>query len=87
MRREYNLPITAITGPATDNEVGITYVQAELGLAAHNARRDADGLVGAVRNALDEWARMGENRREQDTAEPGTSVLAPSRPFSPLLAG
>jgi hypothetical protein len=87
MRREYNLPITAITGPATDNEVGITYVQAELGLAAHNARRDADGLVGAVRNALDEWARMGEDRREQDTAEPGTSVLAPSRPFSPLLAG
>jgi hypothetical protein len=87
MRREYNLPITAITGPATDNEVGITYVQAELGLAAHNARRDADGLVGAVRNALDEWARMGENRREQDTAEPGTSVLASSRPFSPLLAG
>jgi hypothetical protein len=59
MRREYNLPITAITGPATDNEVGITYVQAELGLAAHNARRDADGLVGAVKVALEEWAGAG----------------------------
>jgi hypothetical protein len=59
MRREYNLPITAITGPATDNEVGITYAQAELGLAAHNARRDADGLVSAVRQALEAWAGAG----------------------------
>jgi hypothetical protein len=82
MRREYDLPITAITGPATDNEVGITYVQAELGLAAHNARRDADGLVGVVRNALDEWARMGENRRERATA-----VLAHSSPFSSVPVG
>ena len=82
MRREYDLPITAITGPATDNEVGITYVHAELGLAAHNARRDADGLVGAVRNALAEWARTGENRRERPTAVP-----APSRPFSSVPVG
>jgi hypothetical protein len=82
MRREYDLPITAITGPATDNEVGITYVQAELGLAAHNARRDADGLVGAVRNALDEWARTGENRRERPTAVP-----AHARPFSSVPVG
>jgi hypothetical protein len=75
MRREYNLPITAITGPATDNEVGITYVQAELGLAAHNARRDADGLVGAVRSALDEWARRGE------------PILSQPRPFSAIPVG
>jgi hypothetical protein len=68
MRTQYRLPITAITGPATDNEVGITYVRAELGLAAHNARRDAEGLVSAVRKQLDEWARPG-------------SVLARSRPF------
>ena len=75
MRREFGLPITAITGPATDNEVGITYVQAELGLAAHNARRDADGLVAVVTKALGAWA--------------GTElppVLAPSRAFFPVLA-
>ena len=87
MRREYHLSITAITGPATDNEVGITYVQAELGLAAHNARRDADGLVGAVRTALDEWARMGENGRERAGAESAGATLAHSRPFSPVHAG
>ena len=49
MRREYGLPITAITGPATDNEVGPGYIRAELRLPAHNARRDAAGLLVAVR--------------------------------------
>ncbi len=48
MRREYGLPITAITGPATDNEVGRDYISASLGLPAHNARRDAAGLVAAA---------------------------------------
>ncbi len=55
MQKEYGLPITAVTGPATDNEVGVTYVQAALGLAAHNARRDADGLVGVVLRAVGHW--------------------------------
>ena len=39
MRREFSLPITAITGPATDNEVGQVYIRTGLGLPAHNARR------------------------------------------------
>ena len=43
MRREFGLPITAITGPATDNEVGQVYITGGLGLPAHNARRDAAG--------------------------------------------
>jgi hypothetical protein len=55
MRRDFHLPVTAITGPATDNEVGKNYVTAELGLPAHNARRDAAGLVQVVRTALDGW--------------------------------
>jgi hypothetical protein len=55
MRREYTLPITAITGPATDNEVGQLYIRTGLGLPAHNARRDAEGLLEAVRVALEEW--------------------------------
>ena len=57
MRREFGLPVTAITGPATDNEVGIVYITAELGLPAHNARRDAAGLVARVREALTSWAQ------------------------------
>lgn len=56
MRSQFALPITAITGPATDNEVGQVYVQTGLGLPAHNARRDAPGLLAVVRESLDRWA-------------------------------
>jgi hypothetical protein len=55
MRDEFGLPITAITGPATDNAVGSDYITAMLGLPAHNARRDAAGLVARVREALAAW--------------------------------
>jgi len=65
MRREYRLPVTAVTGPATDNDVGQNYITAALGLPAHNARRDAAGLVSVVRKALDGWT-------------PVASVSAPS---------
>ena len=60
MRREFNLPITAVTGPATDNEVGLVYITGGLGLPAHNARRDAAGLLAVVRQAIAEWAGRAE---------------------------
>jgi hypothetical protein len=56
MRRDFGLPITVITGPATDNEVGLTYIQADLGIPAHNARRDAAGLLKAVRQSVERWS-------------------------------
>jgi hypothetical protein len=52
MRERFGLPVTVLTGPATDNEVGRDYIRASLGVPAHNAKRDADGLVQAVREAL-----------------------------------
>jgi hypothetical protein len=55
MRHQFNLPITAFTGPATDNEVGRDYITVALSLPAHNARRDAEGLVQVTRAALDRW--------------------------------
>jgi hypothetical protein len=55
MRRQFSLPITAITGPATDNEVGLTYVRRQLQLPAYNALRDARGLVTVVREAVQLW--------------------------------
>jgi hypothetical protein len=55
MRGEFGLSITAITGPATDNDVGQHYIRASLGLAAFNARRNPDGLVQSVREGLDSW--------------------------------
>jgi hypothetical protein len=56
MRNEFDLPITVITGPATDNEVGSVYIRSALGLPAHNARYDAGALVAVVRRAVDEWS-------------------------------
>lgn len=53
MRDRFNLPVSVITGPATDNEVGRDYVTAELGLPAHNALRDAEGLVAVVKAAIE----------------------------------
>jgi hypothetical protein len=50
--RQFHRPITCFTGPATDNQVGRDYVERELGLPAHNALRDASGLVATVREAL-----------------------------------
>ena len=58
MHDEFHLGITAITGPATDNEVGRKYITETLHLPAHNARRDAAGLVARVRDAIDGW-RVG----------------------------
>jgi hypothetical protein len=83
MQREYGLRITAITGPATDNEVGIVYITAELGLAAHNARREAAGLVGRVREALASWAQAAtgalaraSHPSAQPESAPGRASLA-----------
>ena len=55
MRDEFGLSITVITGPATDNNVGSDYITASLGLPAHNARRDASGLVARVLESLEVW--------------------------------
>jgi hypothetical protein len=55
MEQRFNLPITVFTGPATDNEVGRDYVNAELGLPAFNARREADALVDVVKGAVNAW--------------------------------
>jgi hypothetical protein len=52
MRNRFGLEVSVITGPATDNEVGRDYVTAELRLPAHNALRDAAGLLQVVQAAL-----------------------------------
>lgn len=51
----FHLPVSVITGPATDNEVGRDYIRAELGLPAHNAMREAPALVELAREAVQSW--------------------------------
>lgn len=52
MSNHFNLSITCFTGPATDNQVGRDYIGANLAIPAHNALRDAAGLVETVRANL-----------------------------------
>jgi hypothetical protein len=51
--RAWGLPITVVSGPATDNEVGRDYIRGALGLPARNALHDPAGLVETVAHALD----------------------------------
>ncbi|MDJ0976210.1 MAG: hypothetical protein QNJ98_17245 [Planctomycetota bacterium] len=48
---ENDLSLDVIAGPATDNSVGIKYVEQELGVAAGNARTDPDAFVDKVEEA------------------------------------
>ena len=52
-RNEFHLPITVITGPVTDNEVGRDYISGKLELRSFNALRDPAGLTEVVRAALE----------------------------------
>lgn len=51
----FGLPLTVVSGPATDNEVGRSFVESTLGLPARNALSDPAGLVTVVRRALEAW--------------------------------
>ncbi len=55
MEQRYGLAITVITGPATDNEVGRDYVNAELNVPAFNARREPEKLVEVVLASMAAW--------------------------------
>ena len=46
--RERELPLDVVVGPATDNSVGMRYVEQELGVAASNSRTEADRFVDLV---------------------------------------
>ncbi|MEM8884504.1 MAG: hypothetical protein AAGD14_10570 [Planctomycetota bacterium] len=48
MEDELGLKIGVMAGPATDNEVGVRYVEDQLGIVAANARTNGKRLVDAV---------------------------------------
>jgi len=51
--QRYRAPITAITGPVTDNNVGRRYIENRLGVAAINARQAPNTLTERVQQAID----------------------------------
>ncbi len=52
LKREYGIRPAAVTGPATDNAVGTTLIEARTGVRAINARTNASQLAEAVLLAL-----------------------------------
>ncbi len=48
MEEELGLTVGVIAGPATDNEVGTSYVTSELGTPAANARTSGEALADLV---------------------------------------
>ncbi len=52
-RQSFCAPITAMTGPVTDNEVGCRYLQQVLGVTAINARQNPSALTSRVAEALE----------------------------------
>ena len=50
--RERGIDLHVVVGPATDNSVGMRYVENELGVAASNARTEADDFVDKVERVL-----------------------------------
>jgi hypothetical protein len=48
---ENDLSLDVIVGPATDNQVGMSYVRDELGIGAANARTDPEAFVTLVEEA------------------------------------
>jgi len=72
LQKVYGIAVTALTGPATDNEVGLDYIKSALRIPAHNARRDAKGLLSVVQEAL----RPRLVRAPLDAEEPARLVEA-----------
>ncbi len=52
LREEFGIEPCAVTGPATDNQVGVDLIRERLGLAGHNALTDAVGLADCVQRAI-----------------------------------
>jgi hypothetical protein len=61
-REHFHRPVSVFTGPATDNEVGRDYIRAELGLLAHNARKDPGSLIEVVIEGVAAWERSRPRR-------------------------
>lgn len=66
--QRYRAPITAITGPVTDNDVGRRYIENRLGVGAINARQSPNHLTERVHQAIE------GNLASEPTTLPTTSA-------------
>jgi hypothetical protein len=60
LREQYSIEPAAVTGPATDNQVGTRIIEERLGCPAVNARTDAGRLAAVVLERLAVRPRRGQ---------------------------
>ncbi len=78
-RERYKAPITTITGPVTDNDVGRRYIKQRLGTMALNALQQSTELVDQVVQVLPDSAFPEEvDRNVFDEPEPSSSNEEPA---------
>ncbi len=53
LRESFGIEADVVTGPATDNEVGVRFIHEHVGVPAHNARLDGAGLVKRIRYLIE----------------------------------
>jgi len=68
LQRDYGIRPVAVTGPATDNAVGTSLIEARTGIPAANARTDAPRLAELVLAALGLTGRRGSGGGGEDGA-------------------
>lgn len=54
LKERYGIQVDLVTGPATDNRVGVRFVEREVGIPAHNARTDGEKVGDRVLAVLAE---------------------------------
>jgi hypothetical protein len=64
LRRDYGIEPVAVTGPATDNAVGVRLIEDRMGVPAANARTSPEALAATV------FARLGIGPRASAIQEP-----------------
>jgi len=76
LERDYGIRPVAVTGPATDNAVGTTLIEAKTGVPAINARTDGPKLAEVVLEALrDKTKTFIEGKdREGGARSPATKI-------------
>jgi hypothetical protein len=52
LERRYGIKVDLVTGPATDNRVGVRFVERAVGIPAHNARTHGDAVGDRVLEVL-----------------------------------
>lgn len=53
LQESFGISVDLVAGPATDNSVGVRFVEREMGLPARNARNDAKGLGDFILDLLE----------------------------------